>query len=280
MAVSCITTQLIVYTPVDGLSSVSKSGIKSEWRIQSLGYGSWLINRVLGSGVCIYTYPGGTPSVSELWVLSQSPGGAGGVLGLSGTGHGGGAPWPLPLQCVCRFFAVALCKRRQPSVWLSQTIARCLVIAAFTLLCPGKTTPLFISCQTSAWGFTIRGWVSSIVACENPSVAILTIFKARRMSDGSSCTRPPCLAKVADMWKPYKKLVAASKLSFGYELNHIRLCSVLEDVWSLLCPFLGTIITKLNCENPCTCNIVMINFAHCSDKCLGWLWRFPVMGSD
>jgi hypothetical protein len=39
----------------------------------------------------------------------------------------------------------------------------------------------------------------------------LVRFKARRMSDYSSCTRPPCLAIVADMLKTYKQLVVASK---------------------------------------------------------------------
>jgi hypothetical protein len=36
------------------------------------------------------------------------------------------------------------------------------------------------------------------------------MFKARLMSDCSSCTRPPCLAIIADMLNTYKKLVAAS----------------------------------------------------------------------
>jgi len=60
-------------------------------------------NRALLSGVCIYTYAGGTPSVSE---LSFSSDGAGGVLGRGGACHGGGAPVPLRLQRVCGFFAV------------------------------------------------------------------------------------------------------------------------------------------------------------------------------
>jgi len=54
-------------------------------------------------------------------------------------------------------------------------------------------------------------FVSSIAAREKPSFAILAIFKARRMSDCSSCTRPHCLAIVADMLKTYKTLVATSK---------------------------------------------------------------------
>jgi len=43
-----------------------------------------------------------------------------------------------------------------------------------------------------------------------PSLAILAIFKARHMSDCSSCNRPPCLALVAGMLKTDKKLVAAA----------------------------------------------------------------------
>jgi hypothetical protein len=50
-------------------------------------------------------------------------------------------------------------------------------------------------------------------------LAILDIFKARRMSDCSSCNWPPCLATVAGMWKTYKKLVAASN-------NEIRLLAL------------------------------------------------------
>jgi len=38
-----------------------------------------------------------------------------------------------------------------------------------------------------------------------PSLAIFATFMARGMSDCSNCTRPPCLAIVADMFKTYKK---------------------------------------------------------------------------
>jgi len=60
----------------------------------------------------------------------------------------------------------------------------------------------------------MRYSVSSIAACEKPSVAILAIFNARRMLDCSSCTRPPCLAIVVDMLKTYKTLVDASNNGF------------------------------------------------------------------
>jgi len=48
-------------------------------------------NRALGSGVCIYIYAGGIPSVSE---LSSSSDGIGGNSGRGGAGLGGGAPLP------------------------------------------------------------------------------------------------------------------------------------------------------------------------------------------
>jgi hypothetical protein len=58
--------------------------------------------------------------------------------------------------------------------------------------------------------FLMRYFVSLIVSCEKCSLAIFPIFNARRMSDCSSCTRPPCLAIVAAMLKTYKTLVDAS----------------------------------------------------------------------
>jgi hypothetical protein len=47
------------------------------------------------------------------------------------------------------------------------------------------------------------------------------------MLDCSSCTRPPCLAILAEKLKTSKKLVAASKVRFGYYLNYIWLFSLL-----------------------------------------------------
>jgi len=193
--------------------------------MRSLQYRSTLKNRAVASGVCIYTYLGGTPSVSELWVLSLSSGGAGGVPGLGGASCNGGAPVSLHSQRVCRFSAVPFWQGRVPSVWFSWTIAVCLSIAAFTMSCPGNTTPRFFSSWTSARGLLISWCLSSIAARKNASLAFLAIFKARRMSDCSSCTRPPCLAIVADMLKTYKELFAASEVRFGYYLNHIWLRS-------------------------------------------------------
>jgi len=111
---------------------------------------------------------------------------------------------------VCRFFAVPFWQGRQPDVWFWRRIAGCLCIAAFTFLCPGNSTPRFFSSQTSGRGILMTYFVSSIAARENPSFDILAIFNARRMSDCSNCTWPPCLAIVADMLKTYKTLVPAS----------------------------------------------------------------------
>jgi len=60
----------------------------------------------------------------------------------------------------------------------------------------------------------MRFWVSSILACEHPSLTILAMLNARHMLDCSSCTWPPCLAIVADMLQTCKKSVAASKYEF------------------------------------------------------------------
>jgi len=151
----------------------------------------------------------------------------GGDSGRGGAGLGGDAPLPFRLQRVSGFIAVPLWEGRQPSVWFSQIIAMCLLIAAFTLVCQGNSTPRFFSARTSARGFLISCCISSIAPRDNPPLAILAIFKARCMSDCSSCTRPPCLAIVANMLKTSKKLVAASTVRSGYYLNHIWLRSLL-----------------------------------------------------
>jgi len=177
-------------------------------------------------------------------------------------------------------FAVPFWQGMQPSVWFSRTFAGCLSIAAFTLLCPGNSTLRFFSSRTSARGFLISCCISSIAARENPPLAMLAIFKARRMSDCSSCTWPPCLAIVADMLKTSRKLVAASAVRSRDYLNHIRLHSLLWGLLSLFHPFPGTFITIFVCENPRTDNLVISNFADCADKCLGRPWRFAVTGSD
>ena len=105
------------------------------------------------------------------------------------------------------------CQFRKEVIWLCcfwQSTAVCLSIAACTGVCRGNSTPLFISSLTLAEGLLIICWVSSMLARGKPPLAIIAIFKTRRMSDCSSCTRPPRLTIVADMLKTYNKLVAAS----------------------------------------------------------------------
>jgi len=84
------------------------------------------------------------------------------------------------------------------------------------LAIPKNVTPRFLSSRTLERGSFIWYCVSSVVAREIPPLAISAIFKARCLSECSSCTLPPCSAIVADMLKTYNKLVAASR-------NQIRL---------------------------------------------------------
>jgi len=166
----------------------------------------------------VYTQLSGAPSILEAWAPSLWPGGMGGILGGRGVRSGvgslnwsaGGVAVHWCLQCVWGFSAVPCWHRRQPSFWFSRSIAGYLTIAAFTFSCPGNPTPGIICSCTSAEDFLIKSCVSSIALCENPPLTILAIFKARRLSDFSRCTRPPCLAIVVEMLKTYQKLVAAS----------------------------------------------------------------------
>jgi len=227
-------------------STVSKSGSKSLSCLRSLAYASSLTHCALGRGVWIYTYLGGTPSIVDRWAASLLLGGTSRVSGGCGVGSGVGclsrsggcAPVPLHLQRVCGFCAVPLWQGRQPSVRLFQSMGWWLSIAAVTVSCPGNWTLRFYSSRTSAQGLLIRNCVSSIVARKNPPLTIVAIFKARRMSDCSSCTRPPCLAIVADMFKTYKKLVAASTYWIRPLLQPYTLPSHhllwLKPVWSSL----------------------------------------------
>ena len=156
MDVSCVTMQQIVYYQVDVPWSVGKAGLKSLSHLRSLAYASRLKIWALGRGVCIYTYPGGTPLISDKCTASLLPGERGGVLWGFGVGSGvgslsrsgGGSPVPLLLHRVWGFCAVPFWQGRQPSVWFSQSIAVCLSIAAFTFLCPGNSTPRFFSSWT------------------------------------------------------------------------------------------------------------------------------------
>jgi len=153
----------------------------------------------------------------EGWTPEVLPVGAGGVPcsgGVrSGVGSlrrsGGGAPVPLRLQRVCGFFAVPFWQERQLDIWFWRSIAGCHYIAAFSISCPGNSTPRIVCPRTLPRGFLMMYFVSLITVREKPSLAILAIFHARHMSDCSSCTRPPSLAIVADMLKTYKTVVAA-----------------------------------------------------------------------
>jgi hypothetical protein len=71
-----------------------------------LASGSKLRNWSLRRGVFIYIYPGVTPCVSELQLLSLSPDAAGGNLGRRGASRGGGALLPIRPQHVCGFIDV------------------------------------------------------------------------------------------------------------------------------------------------------------------------------
>jgi len=115
---------------------------------------------------------------------------------------------------------------------------------------------------------------------QRPFFSHLAISQARRMSDCSSCTWPPCLAIVADMLKSYKKFVAASHVRISRYLNHIRLRTLLQCLESMFGPFPGSFITKFVCEKPRTDHIVMFAFAHCVDMCLGRPRKSPGMGSN
>jgi len=99
------------------------------------------------------------------------------------------------------------------------------------------------------------------------------------MSDFSSCTRPPCLAKVADILKTYKKLVAAST----YQIRLLPLPYTLwwhplrwfKPVWSPK----GMLITKFICKNPSAVYIVTFDFADGAYKYPGGPFRFHITGS-
>jgi len=71
---------------------------------------------------------------------------------------------------------------------------------------PNKLNSLLLLFSDLGPRFLIGNSVSCIAPCDNPPLAILAIFKARYMSDCSSCTWPPCLAIVADMLKTYKEI--------------------------------------------------------------------------
>jgi len=155
--------------------------------------------------------------------------GRGGTEGRGGVGSGvgwlrrlgGGAPVPLRLHRVCRFLAVHFSQGRHLAVCCWRSIARFLSITASTLLCPGNATPRIVSSWTSAWGLLIRTCGSIAARC-NRHLAIFAMFQAGCTLDCSCCSRPPCLAIVANMLKTYKKLVAAAN----------------DEIWQLPQPYM------------------------------------------
>jgi len=219
------------------------------------------------------------------WAPTLLPGGTGGVSGKGGVPgsdgissrfsclhwSGGDSPVPWRPQHVWGLFAVPFRQGRHLFMWFWWSVAGALSIAAFTFLYPGNSTLCFFSSRTLASGFLIRYCFSSVVAFESPPIAILAKFMATCMSDGSSCTRPQCLAMVADMVITHEELVAAVTHRVGYYLDHIGFGSLLQGDSSLFRPHLGLLITKFVCKNASADNIMMFNFGHCADKCLGWL---------
>ena len=195
--------------------SICRSKSASCWL--SWSEASSVKNSAQGWYVCEYAYPAGKLTIWAFWAPELLPVGAGGVLPKGGVASGvgclclsgGGVPVPLCLHCVCGFFGMPCWQGRHPAIWFWPSIARCLSIAAFTILSPGNSTPHFFSSRTSAQGLLIRNCISSIVTRERPSLDIFATSKARCMSDCSNCTRPPCLAIVADMLKTFNILVAA-----------------------------------------------------------------------
>ena len=85
---------------MDVSSSVSKSGSKSLSCLQSLPYASRLKKWALGRGVCIYTYLGGTPSISDWLAASLLVGGTSGLSSRCGVGSGVALGEVHPSLCV------------------------------------------------------------------------------------------------------------------------------------------------------------------------------------
>jgi len=72
----------------------------------------------------------------------------------------------LHLQCVCGVWAVPLWQGRQLSIWFSRSIARCLIIPAYTFLHAQNPISRFCSPPTAAQGLVIRYCVPPIVVIE------------------------------------------------------------------------------------------------------------------
>jgi len=174
---------------VDFPLSVNISGSKS-----ALCWLSWpdalrVNNLAQGRDAGEYKYPAWKLTISEDWAPELLPGGVGGISGRGGIysdvsclrHSGGGAPVPLKLQRACGLFTVPFCEGRHPAMWLWRSTAGWISIAVFTFSCLWYSTPQFLSSHALVWGLLFRYFISSILACKNHPVAILAIFKARRV---------------------------------------------------------------------------------------------------
>jgi len=152
------------------------------------------------------------------------------------TGWGGWRAWrrwrglwnPLSVsggwRCTCSFTCPACLQILCGAIWARKAAGRLVftkhcrvsLYSNLHLIVPRKlNTPLLFFSDLGAW-FLYEIFRFLNCGAQKPSLAILAIFNARRMSDCSSCPRPPCLVIVADMMKTYKTLVDASN-------NEIRL---------------------------------------------------------
>ena len=120
-------------------------------------------------------------------------------------------------RCACSFASplclrdlwCAIVARNASGRLVSTKHSRVSFYPSLRLFMPRKlNTPLHLLSRLGM-RFLIRNCISSIAAREKPSLAIFATFRAWRMLDCSNCTRPPCLAMVADILNTYKKLVAA-----------------------------------------------------------------------
>jgi len=75
-----------------------------------------------------------------------------------------------------------------PAVWFKQSIGRYLSMAALIFWYPGHSTPCFFSSWTLVRGFLHSDSISSNEACEDPPLAIFTIFETI-LSNGSKFAR-------------------------------------------------------------------------------------------
>jgi len=167
----------------------------------SFTYRPRLNNCAMTSREGIYTYHGGPTTVSGHSVLSLSSDRAGHVLGQGGAILGGCPPVPLNDLQRCEFFPVRFWHGRQGCKWFSPPIGLCLAIAAFTLLFQGQPTPRFFSSPTLPSSRLMCCCVSFIGARQNTPLAMLAVFKERRMSYCSSCIWHPSPDILSDVMK-------------------------------------------------------------------------------